>query len=296
MEHLTDSRVVPALEDRKLKEIEHSRKRRTILQGFERYSDTNRTEEAAGLSSLIRDPEQFKYHFSNTKFYSIAVSSETYYHNWIRDRCRGAKALDYCCGNGENGLFMAQNGADVTGIDISPEGVANANLNAAQLGLQQRCRYVVMDAEATSFPDRSFDLIVEYGALHHLDYGNAMNELRRIVKPGGFIVCIEALRHNPIIHLYRKRTPHLRTAWEVEHIIGVGHLKWSREYFGTVKPRFFHLAALAAVPFRKTRLFRPLRRVLDSVDSVILRIPFVRRFAWQCVYILSEPTRQAPLN
>jgi len=279
------------LEDRKLKEIEHSRKRRTILQGFERYSDTNATEEAAGLTSLIRDQEAFNYHFSNTKFYSIAVSSESYYHDWLRDRCRGAKALDYCCGNGENGLFMAENGADVIGVDISPEGVANANLNAAQLGVEKHCRYVVMDAEATTFPDNTFDLIVEYGALHHLDYGNAMRELQRIVKPTGAVVCIEALRHNPIIHLYRKRTPHLRTAWEVEHIIGVGHLKWSREYFNSVKPRYFHLAVLAAVPFRKTRLFRALRRFLDSVDNLMLRIPFIRRFAWQCVYILSEPKK-----
>jgi ubiquinone/menaquinone biosynthesis C-methylase UbiE len=279
------------LEDRKIKEIEHSRKRRTILQGFERNSDTNATEEKAGLTSLIRDREAFKYHFSNTKFYSIAVSSENYYQDWLRDRCQGAKALDYCCGNGENGLFMAQNGAEVIGIDISPEGVANANLNAAQLGVEKHCRYVVMDAEATTFPDNTFDLIVEYGALHHLDYAKAMKELQRIVKPTGAILCIEALRHNPIIHFYRKRTPHLRTAWEVDHIIGTGHLKWSRQYFSGVKSKCFHLAVLAAVPFRKTRLFRPLRKLLDSVDNLMLRVPFIGRFAWQCVYILSEPKK-----
>jgi len=48
---------------------------------------------------------------------------------------------------------------------------------------------------------------------------------------------------------------------------------------------------LAAVPFRKTRLFRPLRKLLDSVDNLMLRVPFIGRFAWQCVYILSEPKK-----
>jgi ubiquinone/menaquinone biosynthesis C-methylase UbiE len=174
---------------------------------------------------------------------------------------------------------MAKHGASVIGIDISQEGVTNANTNAARVGLDHNCRYVVMDAEATMFPDNTFDVIVEYGALHHLDYGAAMKELRRIIKPSGSIVCVEALRHNPLIHLYRKKTPHLRTAWEVEHIIGVGHLSWSRQYFHKVEPRFFHLAVLAAVPFRKTSFFR------------LLRVPFVRRFAWQCVYILSDPIK-----
>jgi len=157
--------------------------------------------------------------------------------------------------------------------------------------VEKHCRYVVMDAEATTFPDNTFDLIVEYGALHHLDYAKAMKELQRIVKPTGAILCIEALRHNPIIHFYRKRTPHLRTAWEVDHIIGTGHLKWSRQYFSGVKSKCFHLAVLAAVPFRKTRLFRPLRKLLDSVDNLMLRVPFIGRFAWQCVYILSEPKK-----
>jgi 2-polyprenyl-3-methyl-5-hydroxy-6-metoxy-1,4-benzoquinol methylase len=110
------------LEERKLQEIEHSRVRRSILQGYERKIDTNKTDQVENIDVMIRDKKSFDYHFSNVKFYSIIQSSEKYQHDWINRKClRGTKVLDFACGNGENGIYAAQCGADVLGIDISPE-------------------------------------------------------------------------------------------------------------------------------------------------------------------------------
>jgi len=279
------------LEERKLKEIEHSRLRRSILQGYERYSDTNAAEEATGLEDLIHDRQAFERYFSNTKFYSIATSSEQYYQDWLRQRCQEAKALDYCCGNGENAIFMAQCGAEAIGIDISPEGVENARTNALDEGVAARCRFEVMDGEAMTFPDNTFDVIVTYGALHHLDFDRAMDGLSRVLKPEGAIIAIEALRHNPIFHLYRKMWMHLRTEWEVEHILTVGHLSRAQQYFDKVDARFFHLMVLAAVPFRKTSIFRPLRRFLDSIDERLLRPRAVGKYGWIMVFTLARPRK-----
>src|SRR5688572_20736199 len=78
---------VTALEERKLKEIEHSRVRREILQGFERHSDTNKQEEFSGLKDMIRDESAFNHHFSNAKFYSITHLSESYQYVWLKDKC-----------------------------------------------------------------------------------------------------------------------------------------------------------------------------------------------------------------
>jgi ubiquinone/menaquinone biosynthesis C-methylase UbiE len=279
------------LEDRKLKEIEHSRRRRSILQGYERQSDTNVADEATELETLVRDREAFEEHFSNMKFYSVAKESEQYLHDWLRTRCHGTRTLDYCCGNGENALFMAKAGADATGIDISPEGIENCRQNAITEGVKDKAEFLVMDGEALDFPDNSFDVIAEYGALHHLDYDRAMLELRRVIKPGGEIICVEALRHNPLIHFYRKRTPNLRTAWEVDHILSVSHLARAREYFGKVEVKFFHLAVLAAVPFRKTKMFGPLRGVLEKIDSVLLSNQLIGKYAWIMVFTLANPRK-----
>ena len=281
------------LEERKLKEIEHSRKRRSILQGFERHSDTDKSERVEKLESVILNKDAFDYNFSNMKFYSITNKSEEFQYKWLKERCvSGVKVLDFACGNGENGIYAAQCGSEVIGIDISPEGVENAKLNAKQAGVYDHCRFEAMDGENMTFSDNSFDLAVEYGALHHVDLDKAMVELNRVLKPDGEMICVEALRHNPLIHWYRKKTPHLRTEWEVEHILGVESLAVARKYFHNIDVKFFHLAVLAAVPFRKTPfIFKPVRVLLNKVDSLLLRSETIGKYGWIMIFTMSKPKK-----
>lgn len=280
------------LEDRKRKEIEHSKKRREILKGYERLTETADFKEQ--LHHLIKtDKKEFEKHFSNMKFYSITRLSEDYKNNFIKSTAgENIQYLDFACGNGENGLIAAQNGANVIGIDISPEGIDNANDNASKLNLTDKCKFTVMDGENMSFGSNTFDFAVEYGALHHVDLPVALKELARVLKPNAEMICVEALRHNPFIHLYRKFTPHLRTEWEVEHILGVESLKIMEKYFQNIEVRFFHLFSLFAVPFRKFKfIFKFLLYFLEKVDLIILKIPYLRRFAWIMVITLKNPIK-----
>jgi ubiquinone/menaquinone biosynthesis C-methylase UbiE len=280
------------LDDRKLKEIEHSRKRRKVLEGFERITDTHIDSQVRNLKELINDKEQFNYLFSNMKYYAVTVKSEEYKHKWLLKRCHtDKKVLDFACGNGENGIYAASVGADCTGIDISPEGVENANKNAERLGVADRCRFITMDGENMSFEDNTFDLGVEYGALHHVELDRALSELARVLKPEGEMICVEALRHNPLIHWYRKRTPHLRTEWEVDHILGVESLDIMRKYFGKVEVSFFHLTALSLVPLRKSFLFRFLLPVFNQIDQLLLSTQFIGKYGWIMIVELGQPKK-----
>jgi len=205
---------------------------------------------------------------------------------------KGAVALDYCCGNGEVAIEMAKRGAlKVLGIDISPVAIKNALELAKHAGVSDRCDFKVMDAEHTEFPDDTFDIIHEYGALHHLDLPAAFKELSRILKPKGRLICTEALRHNPLIHWYRKRTPHLRTDWEVEHILGFPEIKSGNRHFASVNLRTFHLLALAAVPFRNMFFFKLILGLLNLMDRALLSLPFLNRMAWVAVIEYSRPIK-----
>ena len=282
-----------SLEERKLQEIEHSRNRRLVLKGYERQLDTHASEQASGSDALIVNKEAFEHHGANLRYYSITGSSDSYEREWLKKHCAvGVKVLDFACGNGENGIYAASCGAEVVGIDISPEGIDNANANALAAQVADHCVFQVMDGENMTFADAVFDIGVEYGALHHVDLERALSELRRVLKPGGQMICVEALRHNPLIHAYRKRTPHLRTPWEVDHILGVESLDVVRKYFRSVDVRFFHLAALAAVPFRRTPIFRPLRWILDRVDDLLLSNQLVGKYAWIMVFVMSDPIKK----
>lgn len=280
------------LEERKQKEIEHSRKRREILQGFERLADTHAAEQVDDLSELVKDKEKFNYYFSNMRFYSVTAKSERYKHDWLERYCNAdVRVLDFACGSGENGIYAASCGAEVIGIDISPEGVDNATQNAGRFNVSDKCKFLVMDGERMSFDDNSFDLAVEYGALHHVELEAALSELSRVMKPEAKMMCIEAMRHNPLIHWYRKRTPHLRTEWEVDHILGVESFDVMKKYFNKIDVKYFHLASLALVPFRKTFLFPLLIPVFNAIDSLLLSTKFIGKYGWIMAIELSDPKK-----
>ena len=60
------------LEERKQKEIEHSRKRREVLQGFERLADTHAADQVEDLEELIMKSNQL---YCNTgKFCKFSIN------------------------------------------------------------------------------------------------------------------------------------------------------------------------------------------------------------------------------
>ena len=123
------------------------------------------------------------------KYYSIVRLSEAFKLRFIDERAReNVKFLDFACGNGENGLYAASRGSTVIGIDISPEGIENANENAKSMSLSNQCTFQVMDGENMNFESGYFDYAVEYGALHHVDLPCALKELARVLKSDGEMI------------------------------------------------------------------------------------------------------------
>lgn len=228
----------------------------------------------------------------NFKYYSIESRSLNYVREWLKERCNDKDVLDYCCGNGAESFSLAQCGVrKVVGIDISEKSIENCRRQAAAMGLSAIASFEVMDGEAMGFPDNSFDLVTEYGSLHHLDVRKALCELARVVRPNGAIVCTEVLGHNPLIQWYRRSTPQLRTEWEVNHIIRRRDLRIALDYFGKIDAKFFHLVTLGAVPFRKTASFSKILAILEAVDRILLSLPVVRWQAWMIVFVLSRPKK-----
>ena len=236
-----------------------------------------------------KDPERYAYYTSNKKFYSIVRASEDFYFQWMHANATSKRVLDFGCGSGFHTLEVARFAAHVTGIDISPEAIRLAQEQAAEAGLAEKASFVVMDAEALEFKPASFDVVCVRGVLHHMDLEAALRQIHNVLVPGGKAIFLEALANNPIIHAYRMRTPHLRTAWEAQHILRYEDAVRMRKLFKTVDVRTFHLAALAAVPLRDTPVFGPARAALDALDGVILRIPGLRAQGWMACFLLSDP-------
>lgn len=239
------------------------------------------------------DPVAYQELTRSKKFYSVTRKSTAFWTEWLRSRAPGRQMLDYCCGTGNVSLRAASFGAKVTGIDISSNSIERCQDLAREGGLQEDTRFLVMDAENLAFEPATFDLVTCMGVLHHLDIRNAYREIAKVLKPDGEVICVEALGHNPIINLYRRMTPRARTAWETEHILKTPEIELARSYFGAVNVHHFHLATLAAVPFRRAAVFDRVLRALEAVDSMLLALPWIQRHAWQVVFTLAQPRKRS---
>lgn len=97
-----------------------------------------RKEKEKEFHDLLRGDLQDNPHYtSNKKFYAITQSNRDFVKNWLLQRCRGRRVLDYCCGNGDFTIWLAENGAEAYGIDISPVSIENGNRNAILWSLVQ---------------------------------------------------------------------------------------------------------------------------------------------------------------
>jgi SAM-dependent methyltransferase len=226
------------------------------------------------------------------RFYAIAAQRERLYRDWVMEAGAGPgrHALELGASQAGAAFPLARSRAAVTGIDISPATVEQANAKAAAEGLADRLAFAVMDAEALDFPDRSFDLVCASAVIHHLDLGRAIPEVVRVLVPSGQAVFTEPLGHNPLINLYRQRTPAMRTP--DEHPLLMDDLRLLARHFGRVEVAWFHLTSLLAVPLAGSPAFGPALAGLERLDRALFRVPALRRMAWYVVVRLSRPRRR----
>lgn len=222
------------------------------------------------------------------RFYDTADASLGHYRDLVVAGCAGRSVLDFGCGDGEFSILLAERGARVTGIDISPRRIEEARQHAAAAGVAERSDFAVMNAEQLSFAPGSFDLICGTSILHHLSLERAVPELARVLRPQGVAMFVEPLGHNALINLYRKLTPSFRTV--DEHPLLMRDFEVFDRHFGEIDARFFHLTSLAAVGVRPFRIFPRVVRMLDGLDQQLFdRFPRLRRYAWIVVLSLRAP-------
>ena len=92
--------------------------------------------------------------------------------------------LDVGCGTGRWSRFFAQQGYDVTGVDLSPAMIAVAKARQAP-----HCRFELADAVSLPFPSGNFDAVCALAVLEFVtDVHAACTEMIRCVNPGGNLI------------------------------------------------------------------------------------------------------------
>lgn len=107
------------------------------------------------------------------------------------------KALDLAMGEGRNGVYLAGLGFEVTGLDISEQGLRKAQALAAQRGVTIQTQ--VVDLEGYQLPADAYDVIV---CTYYLQR-DLFPQITRALKPGGMAVVetytVDHLKYRPKI-------------------------------------------------------------------------------------------------
>ena len=99
---------------------------------------------------------------------------------------KAGKAIDVGMGQGRNALFLAQQGWDVTGIDVSDLGVAEAKKRAEKLGVHIDAR--VQDVYRYDFGENRWDLVCLMYFIIPGTQPGLYQQIANAVKPGDHVI------------------------------------------------------------------------------------------------------------
>ena len=104
----------------------------------------------------------------------------------------GEQALDVCCGTGDIAIALADGkaGLRVTGLDFSPAMLAVAKEKGEG---RPDLHWVQGDAMQLPFPDGTFGAVcISFGLRNTPDYRRVLREMKRVVRPGGKVYCLDS--------------------------------------------------------------------------------------------------------
>ncbi len=101
---------------------------------------------------------------------------------------RAVSALDVGCGNGSLLAYLSPRLRSGVGVDASAGMLERARARCAGL---PNLSFSQVDGPTLPFADRSFDVVVSLLSFRYLDWDPLMNELRRVLAPGGKLLIID---------------------------------------------------------------------------------------------------------
>lgn len=101
------------------------------------------------------------------------------------------KAVDLCCGAGTNTVYMAQEGFDVTALDISDKAIEYAKEKAADRGVD--INFLAANFSWLPLQREIIDFVYDFGCFHHVEEERRetfIQDVHRILRVGGVYLMV----------------------------------------------------------------------------------------------------------
>ncbi len=220
----------------------------------------------------------------------------------LMGRLSGKSVLDVGCGDGSNSVLLAQLGASVTGIDVSPKAIDLAWKRAEVNGVKDSVRFLCAPLETADLTQSSFDIIWGDFILHHLiaELDRVVGMLSEWAKPGGLLLFREPINFNNALRKFRLMLPVKLEGTPDERPLEPADVEIVRRHIPDLKVQPFHLLGRLNRFVLPTQNYErsawPRRAVSNSLatlDYFLLSLPGIKQLAGAAV-MYGHPRKRFP--
>ena len=213
----------------------------------------------------------------------------------LLDPLPGKRLLELGCGLGHFSVFLAQQGAKVTGLDLGPDLISAATALAELNHVD--CEFRQGNITAHPFESNTFDTVIGLSVLHHLsmtDVPRALQEASRVLKANGVAIFYEPIENSKLFAFVQNLFPAgdkgsndyrpsilQRAAWD-NYMQMIDDRDMTNQELSTVGKNYFRSVSLFPYGFliRLERLIgRQHHQKLVALDAFLFKIfPPMRYF------------------
>jgi ubiquinone/menaquinone biosynthesis C-methylase UbiE len=186
--------------------------------------------------------------------------------------------LDLGCGDGTYTAAIARSRPTlrIVGVDAAEEAVREARRRYS--GIEFRTADAL---DASTYPDRTFDLAIARGVLHHLsDPATAVRNLARVARR---VIIIEPNGNNPVLKIIEKASKYHR-----EHEERSFTARRLRRWCSDAGAHVDSLSYIGFVPFYFPT---PLAKLIHGVQPVLEKLPLLPNLLAAQIVIVLESSR-----
>jgi ubiquinone/menaquinone biosynthesis C-methylase UbiE len=216
------------------------------------------------------------------------------------DRLAGKDVLEIGAGTGVHARLLAQAGANLAAVDLTPTAVELTRKRLELHGLHADVREA--DAEHLPFADASFDFVWSWGVIHHSESTEKVAaEIARVLRPGGTLALMvyhrssitywiqyQLIRGVFGLRLLRESPEQVANRYSdgviARHYTRAGLARLLQPWFQNVETQVMGQVS-EAIP-----LPAALRRPVERIVPLALRHALVRRWGW---FLVATATRRA---
>ena len=231
------------------------------------------------------DPEELRIPAQRFERYANAGPSPVFkmerIHSLLHQHCQEEdRVLELGSGEGTNITLMAgaqRNRYRLYGAEITLQGCKVARQRLEVNGLSDRpVTLQVADGNRLPYQDNAFDVVVGVNILHHLDMRASLEEVRRVLKPGGWGIFTEPVILSKGLDRFRKLIPYYpEEPTEDEHPLTPEDFRLIRSLFGRVEVDHYEMLSRVHSMVNSHKVNKALHRL----DHGILKVmPFLKRF------------------